>query len=163
MQPSRRHARASANDMTTLATDHGPVPMSLGAVLVLEDGGRLDFSTVRSVLESRLPRVRPMRQRLVSTPFGCGRPLWVNDPSFDLDRHLAEIAVPVATKTTADEGAVGDNRLLRVAADLTCTRLSRDQPLWTARWVSGRDTCPDRVRGLPIRSVPESEPSTAQR
>jgi hypothetical protein len=38
--------------MTTLATDHGPVPMNIGAVLVLEDGGRLDFSTVRSVLAS---------------------------------------------------------------------------------------------------------------
>jgi hypothetical protein len=79
--------------MTTLATDHGPVPIDIGAVLVVEDGGGLDFSTVRSVLESRLPRVRRMRQRLVSMPFGCGWPLWVDDASFDLDRHLAETVV----------------------------------------------------------------------
>jgi diacylglycerol O-acyltransferase len=44
--------------MTTLATDHGPVPLNIGAVLVLERGAELDFATVRSVLESRLPRVR---------------------------------------------------------------------------------------------------------
>ena len=129
--------RVSANDMTTLATDRGPVPMNIGAVLVVEDGGELDFATVRTVLESRLPRVRRMRQRLVSTPFGCGRPLWVDDPSFDLDRHLAETAVAVATGSAADQCAVSDARLRQVAADLTCTRLPFDHPLWTACWVTG--------------------------
>jgi WS/DGAT/MGAT family acyltransferase len=78
-----------------------------------------------------------MRQRLVPTPFGCGRPLWVDDPGFDLDRHLAEIVMPVARGTMAGQAAGPDDLLLRVAADLTCTRLSRDRPLWTARWVAG--------------------------
>jgi diacylglycerol O-acyltransferase len=43
----------------------------------------------------------------------------------------------MATATTAGQGAVDDDRLLRVAADLTCSRLSRARPLWTARWVTG--------------------------
>jgi diacylglycerol O-acyltransferase len=132
-----RIERVSTNDMTTLATDHGPVPMNIGAVLVVQDGGALEFSAVRAILESRLPRVPRMRQRLVSTPFGCGRPLWVDDPSFDLDHHLAEIALPEASGATPRHCADCDDRLLQAAADLVCTRLSRRRPLWTARWLTG--------------------------
>ena len=39
--------RVSANDATTLATDRGPAPMNIGAVLVIEGGGALDYGLVR--------------------------------------------------------------------------------------------------------------------
>jgi diacylglycerol O-acyltransferase / wax synthase len=132
-----RIERVSANDRTTLVTDHGPAPMNIGAVLIVENGDILDFSTVQSLLRSRLPRVRRMRQRLLTTPFGCGGPLWVDDPRFNLDRHLRETTLLEATGTTAGQEPVGDDRLLRVAADLACTRLSREKALWTALWVTG--------------------------
>ena len=34
---------------------------------------------------SGLPR---LRQRQVDAPFGCGRPVWVDDPSFDIGHHV---------------------------------------------------------------------------
>lgn len=132
-----RIERVSANDRTTLATDHGPAPMNIGAVLIVEKGGILDFSTVRSLLRSRLARVRRMRQRLLPTPFGCGGPLWVDDPRFDLDRHLRCTALPEATGTADGQAPLADDRLLRVAADLACTPLPREKALWTALWVTG--------------------------
>ena len=119
--------RASPNDVVTLATDHGPAPMNIGAVLIIEEGSDLAFSTVRSVLEGRLPRVRRLRQRLVRMPPGCGRPIWVDDAGFDLGRHLAETVLPVLPGTLEDSGKAGHERVLKIAADLVCTPLPRHQ------------------------------------
>ncbi|HKX68577.1 MAG TPA: wax ester/triacylglycerol synthase domain-containing protein, partial [Intrasporangium sp.] len=83
--------RTSPNDLTTLATDHGPVPMNIAAALVIDGGSDLGLPTVRGLLEARVPRVPRLRQRIHDTPLGHGRPVWVDDASFDLDRHLAEI------------------------------------------------------------------------
>src|SRR5688500_10767502 len=64
--------RASPSDVVTLATDRGPAPMNIGAVLIIDAASDLDFSTVRSILEGRLPRVRRLRQRLLKMPFMGG-------------------------------------------------------------------------------------------
>ncbi len=84
----------SANDEVTLVTDCGPAPMNLGAALLFAAGADLTYATVRSTLAGRLPRVRRLRQRLVQTPPGCGRPVWVDDVSFDLAPHLSEVILP---------------------------------------------------------------------
>ena len=44
--------RASPNDVVTLATDRGPAPMNIGAVLIIDGASDLDFSTVRSILKA---------------------------------------------------------------------------------------------------------------
>jgi diacylglycerol O-acyltransferase len=129
--------RASPNDVVTLATDHGPAPMNIGAVLIIDEASDLPFSTVRSVLEGRLPRVRRLRQRLLRMPPGCGRPIWVDDADFDLGRHLSETVLRVSPGTSEDSKEESNERVLKIAADLVCTRLPRYQPLWAARWVTG--------------------------
>jgi diacylglycerol O-acyltransferase len=129
--------RASPNDVVTLATDRGPAPMNIGAVLIIDATADLDFSTVRSILEARLPRVRRLRQRLVKMPLGCGRPIWVDQPDFALGRHLSQTVLPASPAAPEDLGDASDERVLKVAADLVCTPLSRHHPLWAARWVTG--------------------------
>jgi len=129
--------RASSNDMVTLATDRGPAPMNIGAILIVDAASDLDFATVRSTLARRLPRVRRLRQRLLKTPLACGRPLWVDSPDFDLDRHLSQTELPVPMAPAAGSGTVGDEQVLQIAADLVCTPLAREQPLWAARWLTG--------------------------
>ena len=114
--------RVSPNDATTLATDRGPAPMNICAVLTIEHGSELALEEVGALLAARLPRVRRLRQRLVATPPGCGRPVWVDDAAFDLDHHLEKIT---------------DGDLLEVAAAVACTPLPRGRPLWAARWVTG--------------------------
>ena len=71
--------RASRGDLTTLATDHGPVPMNIAAALVIDGGSELGLPAVRHLLEQRLPRVPRLRQRIVHAPLGHGRPVWVDD------------------------------------------------------------------------------------
>jgi len=127
--------RVSPNDMVTLATDRGPAPMNIGAVLIVDAAADLDFATVRAIFASRLPRVRRLRQRLVKMPLGCGRPVWADSPNFDLDRHLSCLEVP----RLAGAAEPGDDHVLQIAADLVCTPLARDWPLWAARWVTGLD------------------------
>ncbi|EWT03179.1 hypothetical protein N865_01855 [Intrasporangium oryzae NRRL B-24470] len=125
--------RISPNDLTTLATDRGPVPTNIGAVLVMDGGGEgagdggaeLDLAAVRSLLGRRVCRVPRLRQVLETVPIGAGRPVWVDDAAFAIERH-------VTGRVAHDE-----TELLRVAADLACTRLPRDRPLWAACWVSG--------------------------
>ena len=90
--------RTSPNDLTTLATDHGAVPMNIAAALLIDGGSDLGLPTVRSLLEQRLPRVPRLRQRILDTPLGHGRPVWVDDADFDLDRHLAHIRLDRSTR-----------------------------------------------------------------
>jgi len=120
--------RAGPNDLTNLAVDRGPAPMNIGAVLLLDGAADLGLPAVRALVGARLPRVRRMRQRLVRAPLAGGRPVWVDDVDFDLDRHLSARAV--------EPGDDADAALLRVAADLVCEHLPRDRPLWRAGWVT---------------------------
>ena len=143
--------RTSPNDLTTLATDHGPVPMNIAAALVIDGGSDLGLPTVRSLLEQRLPRVPRLRQRILTTPFGHGRPVWVDDADFDLDQHLAQVRLgPPARDRAADSADSADSagsagsadsaereQLLHVVSDTACHRLPADRPLWAARWVTG--------------------------
>jgi WS/DGAT/MGAT family acyltransferase len=115
--------RVSSNDLTLLATDRGPVPMHMAAVLEFgPDAPR--FAEVSAALAERVPRVPRLRQRLTPAPWGCGRPLWADDPDFALSRHLEEAVVED-----------GREAILRLATDLACRRLPADRPPWTARWV----------------------------
>ena len=137
-----RVERVSANDLTTLFTDRGPAPMNIGAVLVVEGGSSVGLEAVRAVLAARVPRVRRLRQRLVRTPPGCGRPVWVDDAAFDVARQVEEIRLPASTSRPEDDGPKTDplhfpgSDVLDAAAAVMCTRLSRDRPLWSARWVT---------------------------
>jgi WS/DGAT/MGAT family acyltransferase len=133
-QPARVD-RVSPNDLTNLAVDHGRVPMNIAAVLMVEGGGALSFPDVGSMLGDRLPRVPRMRQRLVRAPVGCGRPYWVDDASFELDRQLQALELSGVHSLSKDPNA----SLLRVAAELVCRRLPHDGPLWRAAWVTGLD------------------------
>lgn len=120
--------RATANDLTVLATDRGPAPMNMGAVVVVDGADGLDVATVRATLAERLAAVPRLRRRLEPVPPGCGRPVWVDDPAFALDRHVTTERCPAPG---------GDAQLLDLAAAAVCRRLPRDRPPWSVRWVTG--------------------------
>ena len=119
----RRIDRIGPMDLTVLATDRGSVPMNIGAILEFDTPGGPSLAAVRSLLSERVPTIPRLRQRLRRVPFGGGRPVWVDDPDFVLDRHLIERDWPTPG---------GDRQLLDVAAELLCQRLDTDRPLWRA-------------------------------
>jgi WS/DGAT/MGAT family acyltransferase len=121
--------RASPADLMTLASDGGAAPMNISAALVLEDAAGLRPHDLAALLLPRLAAVPRLRRRLVRTPPGCGRAVWVDDPQFSLTRHLSHEHLPGG----------GREELLRAQADMVCRHLPRDRPLWSARLVTGLD------------------------
>ena len=113
--------RASADDLMALAVDRGPVPMQVGALLLLRAGA--DAGAVAAAVGAACGRVPRLRQRLVRTPPGCGRPVWVEDAGFSAERHVGRLML------------AGD--LLDQTAALVTTALPRDRPLWAAAVVDG--------------------------
>ena len=69
-----------------------------------------------------------LRQRVVAAPFFKGRPFWVTEAHFDMDRHLHERALP------------GDGSMVEfdaVCSELACGHLDRLHPLWDMTLVHG--------------------------
>jgi diacylglycerol O-acyltransferase / wax synthase len=120
--------RASPADLMQLATDVGPAPMHVGAVLVLGSGPGFSVQQAQRLLGERVHAVPRLRQRLRRAPPGCGRPFWADDPAFDLRHHVRQRPCPPPGNERA---------LLDVAAAVTGEPLPRSRPLWSATFVTG--------------------------
>src|SRR5512144_1462634 len=57
-------------------------------------GGRLTLDAITELVRSRIHLLPPFRWRLAEVPFGLDHPYWYDDPEFDLDFHLRELALP---------------------------------------------------------------------
>lgn len=119
--------RTSPTDLMQLAVDLPGSPMQVAAVLVLGAAAALDLTSVRDELGRRLHSVPRMRQRLVRTRVGGGRPVWVDDPDFDIRDHVDAVKCPAPA---------GESALLGVVAGLVARRLPRSRPLWSATLVT---------------------------
>jgi diacylglycerol O-acyltransferase len=106
----------------------------VGGLLVLDPsgapGGELTLSALRAVLEPRLHLAAPLRQRLVEVPLGLGRPYWVDDPEFDLEFHLREVALPLPGNP---------QQLGEQVARIHARPLDRTRPLWEMYLIHGVD------------------------
>jgi len=120
--------RASPSDRAFLAMDSGQVPEQFGVILMFEEGGGPDLDRARRLLAERIPSVPRLRQRLVTVPPGCGGPIWVDDPGFDINRHVRA----VTCREPGDEPA-----LLETALSVITRPLPRSAPLWAAVLVTG--------------------------
>ncbi len=76
----------------------------------------------------RLPLVPRYRQKLRTVPLRLGRPVWVDDPHFDLGYHVRWTALPAPGE---------DQQLAELTARLMSQRLDRDHPLWECWVVEG--------------------------
>src|SRR3954462_13519020 len=119
--------RLSATDASFLAGEKESSHMHVGAVMIFEGPPPSREDTLAHI-ESRLPLVPRYRQKLALPRFEMGRPLWVDDPSFNLEYHVRQTALP----------APGDLDQLRLlTARIFSQRLDRSKPLWETRFVQG--------------------------
>jgi WS/DGAT/MGAT family acyltransferase len=79
-------------------------------------------------IRGRLHLVPRYRQKLAIPPLETGRPLWVDDPSFNLEYHVRHTALP-------EPGT--EDQLLRLAARIFSQRLDRAKPLWEMWMIEG--------------------------
>ncbi len=83
--------------------------------------GELGCAQVKALLRERLGMLPPLRWRLTEVPFNLDYPYWVDDPDFDLDFHVREIALPKPGS---------DAQLASQVARITSRPLDRERPLW---------------------------------
>ena len=104
----------------------------VGSLILLDPstapGGEWTLETVRAVYEPRLHLAKPLRQRLVFVPLGLGRPYWVDDPDFDLEFHLRELALP----SPGTREQLGEQ-----VARIHARPLDRRRPLWECYVITG--------------------------
>jgi diacylglycerol O-acyltransferase len=90
--------------------------------------GGYSFERVREALEQRLHLLPPFRRRLIEIPGGFSHPVWIEDPDFDLGRHLRRVRV-------AEPG--GPRELAAEVSKVASTPLDRGRPLWEITVVEG--------------------------
>jgi diacylglycerol O-acyltransferase len=100
------------------------VSLAIGGIAII-DGAAPKYEKFKAVLAERVKSIPRCTQMLRTHPFDVGAPQWVDDPAFDISRHVRRIAVP----RPGD-----DTELFQVVADVLERRLDRDRPLWEC-WV----------------------------
>jgi diacylglycerol O-acyltransferase len=83
--------------------------------------GGYTFERFREVLGERLHLLPPFRRRVVEVPFGLTHPVWIDDPDFDIDRHIRRVVL---------DAPAGRAEMDRAIAVVASTPLPRDRPLW---------------------------------
>ncbi|MDO8209201.1 wax ester/triacylglycerol synthase family O-acyltransferase [Conexibacter sp. CPCC 206217] len=119
--------RLTAVDASFLHQEDAASHMHIGAVTIFE-GPPPPFSAVLDHIRSRLRFVPRYRQKLAYPPLDSGRPLWVDDPTFNLEYHVRHSALP-------HPGT--EQQLYRLAARIGSQQLDRSKPLWECWFVEG--------------------------
>ena len=121
--------RLSVLDAEFLHVEDGVAHMHIAGVSVFE-GPRPELAELTAMMASKLHRIPRYRQRIRTVPFELGRPIWVDDPHFDLEYHVRHTALP----------APGDDLALRrLVARLMGQELDRERPLWEVWLVEGME------------------------
>lgn len=119
--------RLSTLDAEFLHLEDGAVHMHIAGACIFNDPPPL-MHEMEALYASKLHLIPRYRQRVRTVPFELGRPVWADDPHFDLGYHLRRIALP----------APGDDAAFcRLMGLITSQPLDRQRPLWETWLVEG--------------------------
>jgi diacylglycerol O-acyltransferase / wax synthase len=119
--------RLSALDAEFLDLEDGIVHMHIAGACVFEDPPP-PLPDLEALVASKLQAIPRYRQRVRTVPLELGRPVWVDDPHFDLGYHLRHTALP----RPGDDAA-----FCRLMGRIMSQPLDRERPLWEAWLVEG--------------------------
>jgi diacylglycerol O-acyltransferase len=119
--------RMSALDATFLHIEDANNPMHIGNVTVFE-GPPPPYGDLVRMVAGKLPLVPRYRQKVRFVPMGLGRPVWVDDPHFQILYHVRHTAVPRPG---------GQEQLRNLAGRIFGQLLDRGKPLWELWLVEG--------------------------
>ena len=107
------------------------MPLHVTGVLVLDPGSSSAEEIrdrIRAVVDARLPALPPLRWRLIDSPGGLGALRWIDDPDFDVDRHI-HLAPQAPSGSWHDvESAAGE---------IASRPLDRDKAMWEMHVIGG--------------------------
>jgi diacylglycerol O-acyltransferase / wax synthase len=119
--------RMSPTDAGFYYAESENTPLHVGSVAVF-DGPAPSYGDVVRLLLSKLALVPRYRQRVRTVPLQLGRPVWVDDPHFQILYHVRHTAVP---------SPGGDEQLRNLAGRVLGQRLDLAKPLWELYLVEG--------------------------
>src|SRR2546428_2638258 len=124
--------RLGPQDASFLYLETPSVHQHVGGVAILDPStapkGKLAYDDLVRVISSRLHLVPRFRQKVVFPPLPVARPLWVDDPTFDISFHLRRAALPTPG---------GRRELIDFVQRVISRPLDRTKPLWEAYLVEG--------------------------
>src|SRR3984957_2698368 len=118
-------------DASFLALETATTTGHVGGVCILDPSVApqpLTLARLTEVLGERLPLVPVLRRRLLNVPFGLDQPYWVDDPDFDIEYHIREVALPRPGS---------EAQLTEQVSRLHARPLDRSRPLWEIYLITG--------------------------
>lgn len=112
--------RLSDYEASFLYRETSNTPMHSVALLLLDDS--VKAPDVQAQLAARIHLIPALRKKLTFVPFNLAHPVWVDDPQFDLTRHIT----PLATRAVSTM-----DQAWALVLEATRKPLSRKLPLWT--------------------------------
>lgn len=103
------------------------VSLAVGGVSIMK-GPAPAYDEFVSAFAERAPTIPRCRQILRTHPLDLGAPEWVDDPHFDVRRHVHRLALPQPG---------GDAELFATIATVMERRLDRERPLWECYLIEG--------------------------
>ncbi|MBV8430826.1 MAG: wax ester/triacylglycerol synthase family O-acyltransferase [Solirubrobacterales bacterium] len=119
--------RLTGLDSSFLHLERDAVHMHVAACAIFR-GTPPTHAELADAISSRLHLVPRYRQRLAFVPFDQGRPVWVDDPHFNVSYHVRHTALPHPG---------GEDQLMRMTGRVFSQALDRRRPLWELWLVEG--------------------------
>src|SRR5258708_34812597 len=117
----------SALDASFLQIENAVSHMHIGSVAVF-DGPVPHYEQFEAMVAGKLPAVPRYRQKVRFVPLQLGRPVWVDDPHFQLGYHLRHTALAAPGR---------DQELRNLVGRVMSQQLDRHKPLWEMWIVEG--------------------------
>ncbi len=119
--------RLSPLDASFLHIEDHVSHMHIASVAIFE-GPPPPFADIVAMVDAKLDLVPRYRQKVKFVPFELGRPVWVDDPHFNLEYHLRHTALP---------SPGGESELRKLVGRVMAQQLDRSKPLWEIWVVEG--------------------------
>ncbi len=119
--------RLSSQDASFLHVEDAVSHMHIGVIGILE-GPPPSYDVLAQRVQANLPKIPRYRQRVHFVPVALGRPVWVDDPHFNLRYHLRATALP---------SPGGDEELRLLIGRIMSQQLDRHKPLWELWMIEG--------------------------
>jgi diacylglycerol O-acyltransferase / wax synthase len=125
--------RLSALDVQFLLLEQPSVHFHVAGLSILDPSTRPAgpdglFEDVKRLFVERQHLIPRFRQKVMPVPFGAGRPVWVDDPDFDIDFHFRKGAVPKPG---------GKKELADYVQRIHSRPLDRSKSLWEMYYIEG--------------------------
>ena len=118
-------------DAAFLALETANATAHIGGVSIVDPKDApqpVTLARLTEVLSERLPLIPVLRRKLLNVPLGLDQPYWIDDPDFDIEYHVREIALP-------RPGSYA--QLTEQVSRLHARPLDRSRPLWEIYLITG--------------------------